>query len=532
MSRWSKPRLSRAQTVLFAPTLDEVIPEDHPVRLYHEVLSLFDWSDWEARYHPYRGQPAIHPQLLVGLILYGLRLGIRSSRKLEDAARNRLDLMWLLEGRQPDHTTIATFRTRFAAELKQLGRQLVAWLATAEAVDPGSVAVDGTRVAANNSAGRVATAATLARKIAAEQEALERGLCELEATDAAEAGQGSLTVLPPGLQRRAERLARLEVARQAAVAQAAAAAQRQAAKGGGKPGEEAPRRAVPTTDPEARRLPNKDGGCRPNYTPVVATEGRHGFIVDEVVNGTGDEVSELLGVVARVQALREELSEETGEPLQVLADGAYQTGFHLQEAARLGVDLVGPLAGVSRSLPAVVPQATAGEPLPEACLAELPNSPSSKRWDRLCFAYDAARDVYYCPLGEELRFEKTVRVQRSEGLVPERVYRCQRCAGCAWRARCLTSRNKRGRTIHRSSYEPYQERQRLKMQTAEAQAAYRRRGPLVETVFGVVKGQFGVRQFLLRGRKKVSLEWGWVCLAYNVRKLVNLLRQGQLQLPA
>lgn len=531
MGRWSKPRLAREQTFLFAPTLDEVIPEDDPVRLYHEVLSLFDWSEWEAHYDLYRGQPAIHPRLLVGLILYGLRLGIRSSRKLEDAARNRLDLMWLLEGRQPDHTTIATFRTRFAAELKQLGRQLVAWLAAAEEVDPGLVAVDGTRVAANNSAGRVATAATLEQKIAAEQEAIERGLSELAVNDAAEAGQGSLTVLPPGLQRRAERLARLEVARQAAVAQAAAAAQRQAAKGSAKQGEEPPRRAVPTTDPEARRLPNKDGGCRPNYTPVVATEGRHGFIVDEVVNGTGDEVSELLGVTARVQALREELSEETSEPLCVLADGAYQTGYHLQEATRLGLDLVGPLAGVSQSLPAEVPQAKAGEPLGESCLAELPNNPSTKRWDRRCFAYDAARDVYYCPLGEELRFEETVRVQRSEGLVPERVYRCHRCAGCLWRERCVTSRNKQGRTIHRSSYEPYQECQRAKMQTAEAQAAYRRRGPLVETVFGVVKAQFGVRQFLLRGREKVSLEWRWVCLAYNVRKLVNLLRAGQLQLP-
>ena len=519
MSRWSPPRLAREQAVLFSPTLDEMIPEDHPVRLYHEVLSLFDWSEWEAHYHPYRGQPAIHPRLLVGLILFGLRLGIRSSRKLEDAARNRLDLMWLLEGRQPDHTTIATFRTRFAAELKQLGRQLVALLAAAEAVDLSSTAVDGTRVAANNSAGRVATAATLERKIAAEQEALERGLSELAANDAAEAGQGSLTVLPPSLQRQTERLARLEVARQAA-------------KGSAKQGAEPPRRAVPTTDPEARRLPNKDGGCRPNYTPVVATEGRHGFIVDEVVNGTGDEASELLGVVGRVQALREELSEETSEPLCVLADGAYQTGYHLQEATRLGLDLVGPLAGVSQSLPAEAPQATAGEPLPSEVLETLPNNPSTHRWDRRCFAYDAARDVYYCPLGEELRFDKTVQVQRSEGLVPERVYRCQRCAGCAWRERCVTARNKQGRTIHRSSYEPYQERQRAKMQTAEAQTAYRRRGPLVETVFGVVKGQFGVRQFLLRGREKVSLEWRWVCLAYNLRKLVNLLRAGQLQLPA
>ena len=41
-------------------------------------------------------------------------------------------------------------------------------------------------------------------------------------------------------------------------------------------------------------------------------------------------------------------------------------------------------------------------------------------------------------------------------------------------------------------------------------------------MFGILKSALGFRQFLLRGVKKVSLEWELVCLAYNVRRLHTL----------
>ena len=112
---WAEAPLNRQQTVLFGPTLDSSIGEDDPVRLFDEVLGGLDWSSWEAHYDGTRGQPPIHPRYLAATILHGLCRGIRSSRKLEEACRYRLDFMWLVEGRRIDHTTLAKFRTRFAA---------------------------------------------------------------------------------------------------------------------------------------------------------------------------------------------------------------------------------------------------------------------------------------------------------------------------------------------------------------------------------------------------------------------------------
>ena len=57
------------------------------------------------RYDGHRGQPPIHPMRLAGAILYGLMRGIRSSRELEDATRERLDFRWFLEGRTVDHSS-------------------------------------------------------------------------------------------------------------------------------------------------------------------------------------------------------------------------------------------------------------------------------------------------------------------------------------------------------------------------------------------------------------------------------------------
>ena len=40
-----------------------------------------------------------------------------------------------------------------------------------------------------------------------------------------------------------------------------------------------------------------------------------------------------------------------------------------------------------------------------------------------------------------------------------------------------------------------------------------------ETVFGDVKHDMNFRRFMLRGLKKVEIEWGLLCMAHNLRKL-------------
>ena len=110
---WAEAPLVREQIVLFPTSIDEVIPDDHEVRLLDEMLQTRDWADWEAEYPRRKGQPPIHPRVLASIWLYGLSRKIKSSRPLEYACSHNIDFIWLAEGRQPDHSTLAAFFTKF-----------------------------------------------------------------------------------------------------------------------------------------------------------------------------------------------------------------------------------------------------------------------------------------------------------------------------------------------------------------------------------------------------------------------------------
>ncbi len=123
MSRWNQAPLPRDQLLLIPLTLDERIPQDHPVRLFGEMLDGLDWWGWEQHYGLVAGQPPIHPKILAGALLYGLTHGVRSSRRLEWACAHAVDFLWLVEGRTIDHSTFCEFRTRFRKELKDLKKR-------------------------------------------------------------------------------------------------------------------------------------------------------------------------------------------------------------------------------------------------------------------------------------------------------------------------------------------------------------------------------------------------------------------------
>ena len=86
--------------------------------------------------------------------------------------------------------------------------------------------------------------------------------------------------------------------------------------------------------------------------------------------------------------------------------------------------------------------------------------------------------------------------------------------------------------------EPVHQRHPELMQTAEAQALYRRRKELPEPVFGMIKEQQGGRRFLLRRLPNVQAEWSLLAVGLNLRSLcrawkANLLGgHGVLPAPA
>jgi transposase len=69
---------------------------------------------------------------------------------------------------------------------------------------------------------------------------------------------------------------------------------------------------------------------------------------------------------------------------------------------------------------------------------------------------------------------------------------------------------------------PVAQRIAHRLDTAAGKQLYGLRKETVEPVFGIIKQAIGFRQFLLRGKEKVSLEWILVSTSYNLKRLFNL----------
>ena len=94
------------------------------------------------------------------------------------------------------------------------------------------------------------------------------------------------------------------------------------------------------------------------------------------------------------------------------------------------------------------------------------------------------------------------------------------CRRCAFRKQC--SGGTAARRIFRSEPVPVVAAFVKKMQTAAAQTIYRLRGAVAEFPNAWLKAKIGLRQFRVRGLKKVRCETLWACLAYNLSQWVRL----------
>ena len=518
MGYWDEAPIPRDQIVLIATTLGDRIPDDHPVRLYQEILAGMDWSGWENHYCQVAGQPAIPPMIVGGAIIYGLSHGIRSSRRLEWACRNAVDFMWLVEGRQIDHSTFCNFRTRFERELKDLFRQVGRLAMGLGLLRLNEVTFDGTRALANSSRHATATAKTLAEREAVLNQLIEELFARIQQQDGREndlfGDRYSPNNLPPELVDLKKR--------QAALRKAIAAAQAVDAKRQRR--QDAPKKAakVPVADPEAVLLPNKEGGHAPNYTPIMAVDGRHGLIAEADVLSTTPEAQAVIPMVERIE-------DHLGAvPAQVLADTAFATGQNLSDLRDRNIEAFMPVeaARLDQENPALRTDPT--QPVAEADWPKLPRNPQSKKLDKAAFVYDASQDCYYCPMGRRMGQVRVTRDHKQCGDSVYQIYRCPDCSGCPLASVCL-GKNARSRTVARDQHELVREELAARMRLPGGRKIYARRAWIAETPHAVIKEVMGLRRFLLRGLNKVRIEWQWACTAYNIRKLVKLIGVSRAQ---
>ena len=468
----------RGEALLLPELLDDYVASENPVRFIDAFVGQLDLSKagfTNAKLNE-TGRPPYDPGDLLRLYLYGYLNRVRSSRGLEREASRNLELIWLLRKLRPDFKTVADFRRDNGKAIKAVCREFILLCRKLELFGGELVAIDSTKIRAQNSKGRNYGEAKLKALLAEIENKVSAYLKELDQSDAQEEVGNAGSEQP--------RLSAEELKQKIAQLKERKKELQSLAQDLEKSGAT----QVSLTDPDSRAM-SMGHGSTVGYNVQTAVDAKHSLIVDtQVTNTTSD-----LGALG-IMAIKAQEALEANN-LSVVADKGYYNGKEV-----LACDTIGVTAYVAK-------------PLTSANTAR-------GLYGKESFKYDARNNCYICPANQKL----TYRFATNEKGRAIYYYRASGCKSCLLKTKC--TRNKENRTITRLAAEEVQERMAERV-TANPQIM-RRRKAIIEHCFGTIKRSLGYDYFLCRGMANVATEVNLTVLAYNLKRVCNLVGVNNL----
>jgi transposase len=330
--------IDRQQNLLFPPSVDDLLPDDHLAKFVVRIVEKLDLSSIVNQYIGYRKE-AYPPSLLLSLLIYAYTTGTFSSRAIERNTHDSLAYWYICDGRHPDHSTISDFRKRFAPEIASLFTQILGIAKDLGYLNLGSVFLDGTKIKADASKHH-AYSYLRATEIKAQ---LESEVLEL--MKMAEDADSSVTptiIIPEEMKIRTDKIAVLsnaidDIVKRAATVYAGekevyeaklkARAQREQETGKKTPGifPEPPKEGpndkdqINLTDPDSRIMPNSDKGFSQAYNAQACAEPENMLIVEAHLTQNPNDKKEMEPALEELSQLPESL----GTVTKIVADAGY-----------------------------------------------------------------------------------------------------------------------------------------------------------------------------------------------------------------
>ena len=456
----------RGEVLLLPEALEDYIAAENPVRFIDAFVGQLDLvaAGFTHAQLNETGRPPYDPKDLLRLYLYGYLNRVRSTRGLEREAGRNLEVIWLLRKLRPDFKTIADFRRDNAKGIKAAGREFTLLCRRLQLFGGELVAIDSTKIKAQNAKGRNYSAARLAALHKELEEKLSSYLAELDEADVS-AGRGPEQLSAAELK---EKIAHLEKRK----AELEAVAPEVAQKG-----------QVSLTDPDSRAM-SMGHGSTIGYNVQAAVDAKHSLIIATAVTQTTSDLNALGTMALQAQ-------EALGtEKLKVVADKGYYNGKEILLCDTIGVS------------------AYVAKPLTSANTAR-------GLYGKERFRYDPQKNCYTCPAGQTL----TYRFTSDEAGRATAYYRTTACRACPLKPQC--TRNRGNRSITRLGCEEVQEAMAARVK--QHPQIMRRRKAIIEHCFGTIKRTFGYDYFLCRGKEKVTTEINLTVLAYNLKRVCHLV---------
>lgn len=496
---------SPTQAFLLPPSFDELIDVNHPVRIVNDVVDRIDLKLLEQQYKG-GGTSSYHPKMMLKVMIYSYVTNIYSSRKMETALKENIHFMWLSGLNKPDHNTINNFRGhRLKNTLKDIFTQIVQLLAAQGLISLKEVYVYGTKIES------VANRYTFVwgNSIKTNKEKIKKQIDELWQYAQQVAAEELHEPEPPVFdkidgQKVKETIEKIETALKDKQITKKVKQKLNYAKKNWPVNLEkyemqeqilGERNSYSKTDPEATFMKLKEdhmhnGQLKPAYNVQVSSSDQ--YIVNySIYQNPGD-------TTTFVPHLEQHKAQYGQCPDVATADAGYGSEQNLQYLEDNGIE-----GYVKYSF--------------------FDKEQSTNYHDKHPFApsklhYNKEQDCYYCPMGQQMQNTGTYTKKTAAGFEQHLIrYQAANCERCPLNGACHKSKGNRIIEINPNL-------NRLKViayrnLTSEKGIEHRKKRPWdVESVFGNIKSNHGFRRFMLKGRKKVAIEFGLLAIAQNLRK--------------
>jgi len=493
---------NQGQVELFPQRLDDFIGENDPVRLVNQVVDELDLTSLIQTYKG-GGTSSFCPRMMLKVLFYAYMRNIYSCRKIEAALSENVHFLWLSGKQFPDFRTINDFRSkRLKHQINNIFSKVVMMLNELGYVSLDVQYIDGTKI--ESAANRYTfvwrksvekNKLKLEAKVGNIIQQIEKGIQD----DNRSADETPTPINSKELKEKIKDLNAEEKQSREHKKRVKELVKHQAKL------EEyeqhlhtlGNRNSYSKTDPDATFMRMKEdhmgnGQLKPAYNTQISTENQ--FVTNfGVFQNPGDTST----FTHYLDSFEEKYNRQSSE---IVADSGYGSEQNYDYMESKGIGNYVKFSYFHKEQK-----------------RSFKNNPFLA--DNLF--YNAEGDFYICPMGQKMKRIGTTHRVSDRGYRSEIAsYQARRCEGCPLRGECYKSKGNRTIDVnHNLIRHKTIARENL---TSERGLMHRSKRPIEpEAVFGQIKSNRKFNRFRRRGLEGVTVEFGLICIALNLSKMMK-----------
>ena len=507
------------QLVLFPQRIDEDIAENDPVRIVNAIVDSLNLEAFKKLYKE-RGRSPYHPRMMLKVILYAYMNNVYSCRRIEKLLLRDIHYIWLSGYEKPDFITINRFRNRVKNEINNIFTQVVLILFSKGFITLDVEYIDGTKIESKANKYTFVWRKSveknrdkLMEKIRVLLNQVEEVIAQENVAESKEKVEFTPSMLADIISELKESLDNVPVPTNKESKKDYKERRRQL-----KQLEEhrdklqeydthlaimGERNSYSKTDPDATFMRMKEdamnnGQTKPGYNLQIATENQ--FITNFSLFPNPTDTLTFIPFEEMFFHRYGRFAKTT------VADSGYGSEENYRFMAGNDTEAFVKYNFFHKE------QKARYKPNP---------------FHPECMHYNREKDYYVCPMGQHMGRIGLKKGKTDSGYITESIrYQAVRCEGCPLRGQCFKAKENRIIEVnHRLNGYKRQAREKL---TSEEGIRHRgRRCIEPEAVFGQMKYNMQYRRFRHFGMDKVSMDFAFLAIAFNIKKLcTSSLKSG------